>query len=100
VSITLLGFQIAMDDVLPVGAVERIRDLAGVAKDLVRFERTPHEPVIERLAVDVLHDDEDPIVVFADIEQCADVRVVERGDRVGLDFESVAAIRTLGVIGR
>ena len=42
------------------------------------------DPLGQTLAVDVLHDDEDAVVFFADFVDGADVGMVERGGGLGL----------------
>lgn len=45
------------------GLVERVGDLARVAKGLLETKRSFLQPLRERLAFEVLHDDEiDPVV--------------------------------------
>ena len=60
-----------MDDALLVGGVERVGDLAGVAERDRAGART-----LRRYALDELHHE----VVGADVEERADVGVVQRGD--------------------
>ena len=81
-----------MDDVLAVSAVQRVRDLPTEAQDVACFQRTFRQSIVERLTIHELHDDEDPVVVFPDIEECADMRMVERGDGARFDLESVTSV--------
>jgi len=74
-----------MDDAGPVGRVERVGDLDGDLERLIERERAPRQARVERLALQVLHDeirDRLPCAcrrgVLAHVVQRADVRVIER----------------------
>src|SRR5205807_2572128 len=51
----------------------------------------------QRLAVDILHDDEQGAVVLVEVVNANDARVVEVGDRRGLALEAAAELGVLGV---
>ena len=68
-----------MDDAVPVGRVERRRRLREPGERLVRGRRPLAQPVLERAALEVLHDDERPVVPLADVED---------GDRIRLAGET------------
>ena len=72
---------------LAVGLVQRVGDLDGVAERLVQRERTLAEPVGQRLALQVLHDQEVGLALPADIEDGADVGMAQRGDRLRFPLE-------------
>ena len=59
---------------------ERFGDLPGEAKRLGERHSAGLQPAMQRLPGDVLHDDEQGVAVFANLEDLADVRVIERGD--------------------
>ena len=77
VSMTLPGFRSRWTMPCAVGHVEGVGDLDAVAQDLVEGERALLEPVRERLALEVLHDQEVDAVVLADVVERADVRMGE-----------------------
>ena len=52
------GLQIAVDDARAMRVVERVGDLAAVAQHLVGRQRAAREPIVQRLALEILHDDE------------------------------------------
>ena len=56
--------------------------------DLKDLERRPRQPFVQRLALQPFHDDERLAVVFADIVDGADVRVVEGGRGARFDAEA------------
>ena len=73
-----------MDHALAVCMAERVGDLDGQANGFIERERA-----FELRAFDELHDE----VVGSDVEQGADVGVVERGDGLGLALEPLAEAR-------
>ena len=68
--------DVAMDDAVPVRGVERRRRLLEPVERLVRRRRPAvAQPVLERAAVEVLHDDERPARPLADVEDRDRVRL-------------------------
>lgn len=76
-----------MDDSVAVRGIERAGDLGTVAEDEIDRKRSLLQSVGQRLAFDQLHYQKVGAVVMADVEERADVRVVELGDRPGLALE-------------
>ena len=89
-----------MDDPLSVGLVERVRDLAAEAEDLVESERTLHEPLGQGLALEVLHDEELDAVLVADVVQRADVGVGKRRDGLRFPLEPLTTLGAGGEVRR
>ncbi len=73
-----------MHDPLRMGGFERVGNLSGEIDHLGNLEGRFQDPMLERLAVEELHDDEVPAVVGVNVIDCADARVVQR--RRGLRF--------------
>ncbi len=69
-----------MDHALPMRFVESVRNLDGVAQRLVEWKRTPPQPVGQRLSLDVFHNQEINVVLFADIVKGGNVGVIQAGD--------------------
>jgi hypothetical protein len=69
------GLEVAMHDALAMGVIERREDLIGQAKRAGNGHRS-----VERLPVDVLHDE----VIRTDVVERADVRVIQRRNGVRL----------------
>ena len=85
--------QIPVDDPLPVRLVQRIRDLNSNLQCLIQRQRALLQPVGQRLALQVLHDQEVDPVLAADVVEGANVRVIEAGDGLGLALEPLLQIR-------
>ena len=89
--------QIAMDDAGAVRAVERVADLDGDRQRVVdRKPRRPAQPVGERLAFEILHDEVVELAVAADVVDRADVRMVQRRDRARFLLEALPRFRVGG----
>src|SRR5262249_12166846 len=84
--------QIAVDDAGGVRAVERAADLTGDPQRLVDGQRSALEPRGERLALQVLHDNE----AVADVVERADVGMRELRDRAGFAVEALPELRVGG----
>ncbi len=85
------GLQVPVHDPMPMRLVQRVGDLDAVAQRLLERERPLHEPVRERLAFEVLHDQVLDAVLIADVVERADVRMGELRDRLRLPLEALAA---------
>jgi hypothetical protein len=70
--------------------VERVGDLFPELEYLGGGQRALHEPLGERLAFDHLHHQVVGVALAPDVVERADVRVVERGDRLRLALEARA----------
>ncbi len=85
-----------MNDAGAVCCIECTRQLDRTAECEVERERALLEPLGERLAIEVLHDQICRAVLFADVVQRADVRVVELGNRARFTIEALAETRVGG----
>jgi hypothetical protein len=77
-------FEIAMHDAAGMNGGERRQHVDGNRQRLIDTERAAPEGLIERLAFEQLHRDEEPAAVFADLVHLADVRMVDACGRLGL----------------
>src|SRR6516165_11937853 len=82
-----------MDDPHAVSRGERVSDLNRALECLIERERTFLQSELERLALEILHDQERRPVLLADVIQRADVGMIELRDRAGLAVESLAELR-------
>ena len=64
----------------------------------LQFQRTPGDPVLERHAVQVLHDQEGAAVVLADVVDGADVGMIQGGGCLGLAAEALQSLMILGEV--
>ena len=86
-----------MDDVRAVRRIERVGDLHGQFQQRLVCEWAGLQALGERLAFQVLDDKEVGAIVLADVVECTDVGMGERGDRFGFARE---ALPLLGITGR
>jgi len=89
-----------MRDALAVRFLERVGDRDSDFQRFVERERPAPDPIRERLAFQVLHHEEVDVALLADVVQRADVRVIQRGDRLRFALEPVAPLRIVGEMRR
>jgi hypothetical protein len=77
------GLDVAMDDAFRVRGLERVGDLNREGENGLGFERTVADLVLQRGAFQVLHSDKRFAVVFANVVNGADVRMVQRRGNFG-----------------
>jgi putative protein-disulfide isomerase len=89
----VLWLDVAVDDLVAVGAADRAGDLDRVGDRLVD-RQPPHaaDALLERLTLDVLEDDVGPVLVLAGVDHADDVRVREAGDRARLAAEALELV--------
>ena len=87
------GLQIPVDDAVPVCRLKRVRDLDAEAEYLRERQRPAFDTRGQRLAFEQFEHEVLGVVLSADVVQAADVRVIERGDRLGLAREARAELR-------
>ncbi|HUI77606.1 MAG TPA: hypothetical protein VLY24_06805 [Bryobacteraceae bacterium] len=78
------GLNVAVNNALVVGGIERVGDFDGQGKKFVEFHRLAADAVLQGHAIEVLHGDEGPAFMFANVVNGADVGVVQGGS--GLSF--------------
>ena len=80
-----------MRDAGAMGAIQSIRNLRGKFQSLLQRQRALGQTIGERLAVDQFHHH----IAGPDIEQCADVRMIQRSNGAGFAFEAGAEVFAL-----
>ena len=85
-----------MDDPGGVRLFERECRLDADVRDLAGRQRARPDPLRQGRSFNVLHDDEDPLVVLIDLVDGADVRVVERGDGLRLVDQALPGLLAAG----
>lgn len=78
------------------GPIQRIGDLDGIPQGLVQWQRHFPESLGQRLALQVLHDEEVHALVLADVVESADMQMVQTRDGARLALEALAAVRVSG----
>ena len=92
------GFDVAMDDGGGVSGVESVGDLNADVEELIEFEGTTADQVLECLAVEKFHGDEGAAFVFTDVVDGADVWMIERGSGLGFALKASESLRISGDI--
>ncbi len=88
--------DVAMDDSLRVGRIQRIRYLDAEREQRVQFHGTVADEMLERRAVQELHHDESLAVLLPDVINRADIGVVQGGSSLRL---ALKASQRLGIAG-
>jgi hypothetical protein len=70
------GFDVAVHDALGVRCIEGVGDLDGDIEEAIEFERLAGDEMFERNAFEELHDDESFAVLFPDVVNGRDVRMI------------------------
>ena len=81
------GFQIAMRDALAVRLLQGVGDRNRHLQPFVERQRPTREPRRQRVAFQILHDQEVGLAFPSDVKERADVRMVQPGDGLRLAFE-------------
>src|SRR6185295_7946967 len=92
--------EVAMDDAGPMGSVQGASDLNRVLERLIEREGSLLQLLLERIALQILHNEERCAVLLADVVQWTDVGVIELRDRAGLAIEAFAKLRVARELGR
>ena len=90
------GLQIPVNDAGPVRCLERRRDLDGDLEGLIERQGAFREPIRQRRAFEVLHDEKRRALLLAHVVQRADMRVSELRDRAGFAIEPLTELRIRG----
>jgi hypothetical protein len=84
-------FQVTMDDARRVSDIERIRNLHGEIQKLFQRERLALDAVIQRRPFQAFHDNEETVLVFADVVDGADVWMIQGRRRARFPAEIARA---------
>ncbi len=95
------GLDVAMNDAFGVSGVEGVGNVSADFEKALDFDGRVGDDVLERGAFHVFHDDEDAAVVFLDVVDGADVRMVEGGGGASFSLEALEGLWILGdVVGK
>ena len=92
--------DVAMNNALGVGGVERIGDFDAQGENRFQFHGAGADQVLERDAVKKFHDQKGAAVFLADVVDRADVGMVERRGGLGLAAEALERLTVLRQIFR
>ncbi len=76
--------------------VERVGNLDGVLQHLLHRQRTFEQPLRQRLTFQIFHHQIINSVLVTSVVQCADVRMVQAGDRLCFALEALAQFSAVG----
>ena len=88
--------DVAVNETVPMKSFQGTENHQGGLDGFAERKRLPGEPVGERFALQVLHDEEIKAVLPADVVEGADVRMVQTRSRPGLALESLSQV---GIVG-
>ena len=72
----ICGFNIAVNNTLGVGGIEGIGNLDSEVEHLIGFHWPARDHMLECLSFETFHGDEGLAILFTDIMNCANVRVI------------------------
>ena len=94
-------FDVAVDDAFRVRSVERVGNLNRQSEQNLRLHGSPGDAMLQRQAVQKLHDDERMAVLLPDLVDRADIGMVQRRGRLRLPLEAGQGLGVFGdVIGQ
>ena len=88
-------FDIAVNDALGMGRIQSISDVDAKIKQALRLKRASENYLLQRLAIQVLHHDERPSLVIADLVDGTDVGMVESRRRPGFASKTLQRLIVL-----
>src|SRR5262245_44017161 len=91
--------QPAMQHVLSMRGVERIRNFKGGLHGLIKRQRPLLQTLREHLSLDVFHDEEIDVVLMTEGICSANIGMLQTGDELDLLFEPSAGLRILKADG-
>ena len=89
-----------MCDALTVRLVQSAGDLDGILQNLRRRQRTSLQPLRQRLAFQILHDQVVGPVLTADVMDSADMGMVQTRDAARFALEALAQIGAVRQVAR
>jgi len=89
-----------MDNPLLMRFLQGLRDFRSNLQNLIERQRAFRQPFGERLAFEVLHDQEVGAVLPADVIERADIRMLERGNGFRFPLHALLQFRIRGKMRR
>src|SRR5215471_789161 len=81
------GLNVAMNDALAVGRVERVSNFDSKIEQQIVVQWSACDPVLQRCAIEELHDHEGAAIFLTDVVDGANVRMVQSRSRPRLPLE-------------
>src|SRR5208282_2428744 len=94
------GLDVAVDDALRVGGVERLANLDAECQQGLNIDGTESDPILDCHPVEQLHNDVGAAVLLAYFVDGADSGMVESGSGAGFAAKPLQGVRILGYIVR
>ena len=85
-----------MDNAFRVSRIQSIRNLDGQREKSLRFHRAPRDAVLQRHPIEKFHGNEGVPVLLADVINCADIGMVQRGCGLCLTAKTAQCLRVFG----
>ena len=90
------GFDVAMDNALRVGRVQRVGDLNSELHHLLHLQRPTLDAMLQGFAFEQFHGDERLAILLADVVNGADVGMIKRRSGLRLALETDEGLRIPG----
>ncbi len=85
-----------MNNPFGVGGIERVGDFNCDIQQPLQLQRPSLNHIPQGLALQIFHHQENPPLVLADLVNCADVGMIQRGRRTRFAAESLQSLRITG----
>jgi hypothetical protein len=89
-------FDVAMDDAFAVGGVQSVGYFDGQVQENVGVERPSADTMLQRGPFEELHGDECLSFLLADVVDCANVGMIQRGGGLGFALKAGQSLRIAG----
>lgn len=93
-------FDVAVHNASTMGGIERIGDFDGQRKNGFAVDRTSAYPVLERDAIQKLHDKKGLTVLLPNLVNRADIRMIQGRGGTCFTAETLQGLWTLGNVNR
>jgi hypothetical protein len=87
------GFDIAVDNAGTVSSFQRISDLDSEQQERLHLQRLAGDALLQGGAVEILHDDEGLVILFANVVDGANARVIQCGGSSRLALKTIQGVR-------
>src|SRR5215469_931383 len=92
----IAAFDVTVDDCRAMGSIQGVSTLSPQFEQALHVERTPANQMFERLTLEIFHDQKGSAVGFGNLEQHADIGVVQCGCGASLTTKASQRTRIVG----